>query len=86
MPVLCYRKTIHDYVCVTSPSGFSVSLSSDGRILAVGGRSDDSDIGAVWIFIYNGVAYQQHGSKLVGSGRVGASQQGKDTKLSYASC
>jgi hypothetical protein len=58
-------------------SGSSVSLSSDGRILAVGGPEDDGRKGATWIFVVDGPTYQQLGVKLVGSGSIGSSYQGK---------
>lgn len=73
-------------------SGTSVSLSSDGSILAVGGFSDTfgftpnfdvpeayivtlKGIGSAWIFTRNGTAYNEVGSKLVGTGFVGISPQ-----------
>ena len=49
-------------------SGGSVSLSSDGRLLAVGAGFDDYNIGATWIFVSDdGAMYQQLGMKLVGN-------------------
>ena len=49
-------------------SGSSVSLSSDGRLLAVGAGFDDYNIGATWIFVSDdGAMYQQLGMKLVGN-------------------
>ena len=64
---------------INNTSGISVSLSSDGLTLAVGGLGDDSGVGATWIFVFDGSAYQQLGVKLVGSGSVGpyGSGQGK---------
>ncbi len=35
-------------------SGWSVSLASDGRTLAIGGPFDDGNIGATWIFVFDG--------------------------------
>lgn len=61
-------------------SGWSVSLSSDGEILAVGAPSDDDDIGATSIFHYNGSTYNQLGDKLVGEGYVFPPRQGKKVK------
>ncbi len=54
-----------------------MALSSDGRILAVGASRDDGFKGATWIFVSDGSSYQPLGSKLVGSGSVGSSFQGK---------
>lgn len=41
-----------------------MSLSSDGRILAVGAPYDNDWIGATWIFKYDGLTYKQWGNKL----------------------
>ena len=59
-------------------SGWSVSLSSDGRTLAGGGYVDDGFKGATWIFVFDGSTnqYLQRGAKLVGSGS-NSSRQGK---------
>jgi hypothetical protein len=62
--------------------GSSVSISSDGNKVAVGGPGDNSGIGAVWIFVRNGVNWLQQGNKLVGSGAVGTAQQGTQVALS----
>lgn len=63
--------------------GYSVALSSDGTTLAVGGFSDDSYTGAVWIFVRNTAgSWSQQGSKLVGTGNTGASYQGNSVSLS----
>lgn len=56
--------------------GTSVSLSTDGKILAVGAPYDDSFVGSVFIFIYDGSAYQQLGGKLVGAGYTAKPLQG----------
>lgn len=59
-----------------------MSLSSDGSILAVGGRFDGtlyaSSIGATWVFQYDGGSgkYTQLGSKLVGTRFIGYCSQG----------
>lgn len=56
--------------------GWSVSLSSDGRILAVGVPGKNDSRGAALIFVYDGSTYQQFGNELVGKGASGFSQQG----------
>ncbi len=48
-----------------------MALSSDARILAVGGPENDVSRGATWIFVLDSLKYQPLGSKLVGSGSVG---------------
>jgi hypothetical protein len=62
--------------------GSSVSLSADGNTLAIGGTSDNSAIGATWIFTRSGSTWTQQGSKLVGTGAVGISTQGRSVSLS----
>lgn len=60
----------------------SVSLSSDGLTLAVGGNEDDSAIGATWIFKNTAGAWTQV-AKLVATGNIGKSFQGYSVSLSY---
>lgn len=63
--------------------GISVILSSNGNILAVGGPSDDTSTGAVWIFTRSSSTWTQQGTKLVGSGSTGsAMSQGNGVSLS----
>jgi hypothetical protein len=62
--------------------GVSVALAADGNTAVIGGYSDNSNTGAAWVFArFNGVLTQQ-GSKLVGTGAVGAAQQGWSVALS----
>lgn len=60
----------------------AVSLSADGNTAIIGGYDDNSSIGAAWIFIRNGTTWTQQGNKLVGTGNVGASYQGRSVSLS----
>lgn len=60
----------------SAEQGRGVALSADGKTLAIGGFNDNGGIGAVWIFIYSGGIWTQQGSKLVGTGYSGLSQQG----------
>ena len=62
--------------------GPAVSLSSDGSTAAVGGYGDNSSAGAVWIWTRNNGIWTQRGTKLVGSGAVGAAQLGFSVSLS----
>lgn len=68
-----------------SPPGESVSLSEDGRFLAVGGYVDNNRVGATWVFGYDGSSYKQIGSKLVGTGYSGGTnpEQGEGGQLCY---
>jgi hypothetical protein len=62
--------------------GNSVALSADGNTLAVGGPTDNGDVGAAWVFTLSGGAWSQVGSKLVGSGASGGARQGQSVALS----
>ncbi len=62
--------------------GFSVSLSADGNTAIVGGRSDNSSTGAIWVYTRTGGVWSQQGSKLVGTGAVGNAFQGGTVSLS----
>ena len=60
----------------TSPNdsfGYSVSISSDGSVVAIGARANDnnngSDVGQVRIFQWNGVSWDQRGAAINGEGR-----------------
>ena len=64
--------------------GTSACLSGDGTTLALGGQTDDASTGATWIFALNISSgnWTQRGNKLVGSGAVGPSSQGRSVALS----
>jgi hypothetical protein len=62
--------------------GASVALSADGSRAIVGGSDDDSSVGAAWVFVHEGLTFNQEGNKLVGTGAVGASYQGAAVALS----
>ena len=66
----------------TARQGRSVALSADGNTAIVGGYMDNSYQGAAWIYVRSGSAWTQQGSKLVGTGAVGAAQQGISVALS----
>ncbi len=62
--------------------GYSVSLSSDGNTAIVGGYTDNSYAGAVWVYTRTGGVWTQQGGKLVGTGAVGNARQGVSVSLS----
>jgi hypothetical protein len=62
--------------------GNAVSLSADGSTAIVGGGSDNSDIGATWVFTRSNNVWTQQGDKLVGTGVVVLSEQGYSIALS----
>ena len=68
----------------SSYQGTSVSLSSDGLVLAYGGIGDNSFVGATWIFSRDSTAdfFVQQGNKLIANDSSGASRQGFSVSLS----
>jgi hypothetical protein len=66
----------------TAKQGFSVALSADGNTAVVGGLGDNSFAGAVWVFARSNGVWTQQGNKLVGTGAVGAADQGFSVALS----
>jgi len=65
----------------TAHQGSSVSLSVDGNTAFVGGYSDDSGMGAAWVFTRAAGSWSQQGNKLVGT-HIGDGQQGSSVSLS----
>lgn len=62
--------------------GTSVSLSADGNTAVVGGNGYDSQ-GAVWVYTRSNGVWTQQGTKLVGTGVVGAfTRQGSSAAIS----
>jgi hypothetical protein len=61
--------------------GVSVTLSGDGDTAIVGGPSDNSSAGAVWVFRRSGGAWSQQ-ERLVGMSGIGDSLQGSSVSLS----
>ena len=62
--------------------GSSVSITADGNTAIVGGSSDNSNAGALWVFTRTAGVWAQQGSKLVGTGAIGAAQQGISASIS----
>lgn len=62
--------------------GKSVAISADGNTAIVGGPYDNFNTGAAWVFTRSGGAWSQLGSKLVGTGAVGAAEQGWSVAIS----
>jgi hypothetical protein len=66
----------------TAQQGWICALSADGNTLALGGNTDNTNIGAAWIFTRTSNTWTQQGTKLVGTGAIGAAQQGSSVALS----
>ena len=58
----------------SAEQGNSVAISGDGNTAIVGGPGDNSHAGAAWVFTRSSGVWTQQGSKLVGTGGVGAAQ------------
>jgi hypothetical protein len=65
-----------------SRQGQSVAVSADGNTAVVGGPSDNTAQGAVWIFTRSSGVWSQQGTKLVGTGNTGAARQGTSVAIS----
>ena len=66
----------------SADQGFSVALSGDGNTAIMGGRFDNGQTGAAWVFTRSGSVWTQQGGKLIGAGAVGIAQQGFSVALS----
>jgi hypothetical protein len=64
------------------PRSISVALSADGNTAIAGGEDDNSGVGAAWVYTRSGGVWTQQGSKLVGTGAVGAAFEGFSVALS----
>jgi FG-GAP repeat protein len=62
--------------------GVAVSISADGSTAVVGGHTDNAAAGAVWVYTRSAGVWSQQGTKLVGTGAVGAALQGFSVSLS----
>ena len=62
--------------------GNSIAISADGNTAIVGGPRDNSNAGAAWVYTRSGGVWTRQGAKLVGTGAVGAAQQGTSVTIS----
>jgi hypothetical protein len=62
--------------------GTSVSLSSNGDVLAFGSSGDNNKIGAVWVFVRNSGTWSQSGNKLTASDTIGSAELGSVLSMS----
>jgi len=63
-----------------SAQGFSVALSADGNIAAIGARSDNAGNGAVWIFTRAGGVWTEQ-AKLIATGNASPASIGVSVAL-----
>jgi lipocalin len=61
---------VAEYGPLGAQQGWSVALSRDGNTAIVGGPSDNSSVGAAWVFTRSNGVWTQQGDKLVGTGSV----------------
>jgi len=76
------KKLTGSGVTGTATFGYAVALSSDGTTAVVGGRQDDNNEGAVWVFTRKGELWSQQGTKLKGTGAINPAQQGESLAIS----
>ena len=62
--------------------GYSLSLTNDGNMLAIGGIGDNDGTGATWIWTRDNNNKWNYNAKLIGNGSIGKSQQGFSVSLS----
>ncbi len=62
--------------------GYSVALSEAGTTAVVGGGSDSSGAGAIWVFHDNGSSWSQQGTKLTASEEIGLGHLGVSVAVS----
>jgi len=62
--------------------GYGVALSGDGNTAMIGGRHDNTNLGAAWVFTRTNGVWSQQDSKLVGSGAIAYAEQGSSVALS----
>ena len=68
----------------SASQGSSISISADGNTAIVGGCYDNSNAGAAWVFTRSAGVWSQQGNKLVGTGTVGGSLQGRLSRFQLA--
>lgn len=64
-----------------SGQGSSVSLNAAGDVLAVGGWTDNTNVGAVWIWTRSSLGIWSQQTKLVAPDNIGPSRQGHSVSL-----
>ncbi len=62
--------------------GTALALSADGNTLAIGGPKDNTNVGAVWIWLNTAGTWAAQQNAIVGSGASGAAQMGNSVALS----
>jgi hypothetical protein len=62
--------------------GGAIALSANGNTLIAGGRNDNVNQGAAWVFVRNNGIWSQQGTKLFGTGVTGNAFQGSSVAIS----
>jgi hypothetical protein len=76
------KKLVGSAAIGAANQGRSVSISSSGTLVVVGGCGDDGERGAAWVFCRRDGQWCEEGKKLVGSGAAGAASQGRSVSVS----
>ncbi|MEI7525772.1 MAG: hypothetical protein WCJ95_15630 [Mariniphaga sp.] len=67
---------------IGTSQGQYVSISANGNTAIVACPTDNTNVGAAWVFSRSGSTWSQQGDKLVGAGAIGAAMQGRSVSLS----
>ena len=51
--------------------GRAVALASDGNLAVVSGYGDNSNVGAIWVYLRSGTSWNQVGTKITATGTIG---------------
>jgi len=66
----------------TAKQGSNVAISADATTIAVGADAENTNQGAVWVYVRQGTGYAQQGVKLFGTPTIGTPNQGRSVGLS----
>ncbi len=61
---------------------YSTAISSDGSIVVCGQKSNNTNEGALWIFTKENGTFIHRGNKILGTGSIGAAEQGGAVAIS----
>jgi hypothetical protein len=62
--------------------GCAVAISGDGNTVIIGGNTDNSNTGAVWVFTRSAGSWSQQGGKLVAGDAAGSPKLGSSVSIS----
>jgi Concanavalin A-like lectin/glucanases superfamily/FG-GAP repeat len=75
-------KIVATDVTAAAFNGWSAAINNDGTTAVSGAYTDASGVGAAFVYTRTGDTWTQQGTKLVGTGAIGSSNQGKSVAIS----